>query len=85
MNKYIFIDHHNGHYTTEHPFISTATITDDEARKLQLEKVMGASRCGTSITDMEKILLSSGFSFSLLPTYESKRECTVINGISGNY
>lgn len=96
MNKYLFVDYHNGHKTTYHPFLSDIDLSSADARKMQLEIYPEASRCGTCVEQMVKIIHDMGYNVAnyVHPIYDvtvfrvcnpNLSEWKVIDGISGNY
>ena len=96
MNKYLFVDFHNGHETTYHPFLSDIELTNEDAKKMQLEKHPAATRMGTGINHVLDIISDMGFrvdnyvhpEFGVKVFKVCKPDLTqwrVIEGISGNY
>ena len=96
MKKYLFVDFHNGHETTYHPFLSDIELTNEKATELQKLHCRGAERTGTSIQDIFSIIVDENHCVDayIHPIYGNKvfqicnpnlSEWTVIEGISGNY
>lgn len=96
MKKYLFVNFHNGHETTYHPFLSDIELTNEKAMELQKLHCRGAERMGTSIEDLFSIIVDEGHCVDVYvhPIYGNKvfkilnpnfSEWVVVEGISGNY
>ncbi len=94
-HKYLFVDFHNGHETTYHPFISHKPITQKIATDL-LSTIPGAGRTGTNVHDLLSLLNKNGYDSYVMPCQSCGQEAhrlveprldrwDLIEGISGNY
>ena len=93
--KYLFVDFHNGHETTYHPFISNKQISQKIATDLLLT-IPGASRLGTDVYDLLRLLRENHYDVDIMNCESCGQEAhklikprldrwNVIEGISGNY
>ncbi len=53
--NYLFVDQHNGHETTYHPFTSNTSLTQERVTNL-LMTLPGAGRMGTSVGHLLELL-----------------------------
>lgn len=96
--NYLFVDNHNGHMTTYHPFSSNTVLTQDRVTKL-LETIPGAYYMGTCLGHLLELLDKEGVEFSptlclccnqeLQPMKEIPKQMIkdfiLLKGISGSY
>ncbi len=61
--NYLFVDQHNGHETTFHPFKSNSLLTQERVTNL-LNTIPGASRSGTSVGHLLELLDKESVEFS---------------------
>ncbi len=96
MNHYLFVNYHNGHKTTYHPFVSNVEWTNDYCMELQKKHCRGAERMGTSLEDILSLIVNEGGVVDdwIDPIFKIKtnqiytvcfNDWIVLHGISGNY
>lgn len=61
--NYLFVDQHNGHETTFHPFASNTSLTQDRVTNL-LSTIPGAGRSGTCVQQLLELLDKESVEFS---------------------
>lgn len=93
--KYLYVDQHNGHFKTYHPFTSEVVLTQESVTS-RLSKLPGAARMSTCLNQLLDILRQDGYQAEIWhceccgsevweienPTL---KDWTVLEGISGNY
>ena len=95
MFKYLFIDGHNGHMTTYHPFLTSLHLTQKRAYEF-LNSIPCAGRMGTTVNHLLDILDKQGHSIDYYECpccgnriTEMKNpnlsEWDCIKGVDGNY
>lgn len=99
--NYLYIDHHNGHETTYHPFTSNTLLTQERVLEW-MRNVVGASQCGSNLSDLLCRLEKENIPFEEFwchcceqPVYTIKKylkkwelygiKWILIEGITGNY
>jgi len=93
--KYLYLDRHNGHSKSYHPFTVDILLTQ-EAVTSRLSKILGAERMGTCLEQLLEILYQEGHNVdywtcdccgSVVRIIEEPnlKDWTVLEGISGNY
>jgi hypothetical protein len=60
--NYLFVDDHNGHYVSHHPFSSDTLLTQKRITDLLIE-IPGAGRCGTHIGHLFDKLIENNIDF----------------------
>ena len=78
--NYLFVNYHNGHETTYHPFCSNTFLTQEKITRW-LMQIPGATRIGTNLYDLLSRLEKENIEFE-----EFGCPCcgTIINTISGD-
>lgn len=96
MKKYLFIDHHNGHGPTYHPFLINQSLDQEKATAI-MEKYIGVPyRMGVSFGQFLDVMEKTGYhplhwtcdcckTFIEELTNPNLEEWDIIEGISGNY
>jgi len=93
--KYLYVDRHNGHEITYHPFTSNSLINQSQVTEL-LSKIPGASRCGTRVYHLLDELDKKNIAFDTytcgccgnkVPQIINPvlSDWTTLEGITGNY
>lgn len=96
MKKYLFIDFHNGHEKTYHPFLVNKSLSQEKATALMEKFITVPYRMGVSFGTFLNVLESQGYcplnwtcdcckTFIEELTNPNVEEWDIIEGISGNY
>ncbi len=93
--KYLYVDEHNGHQKTYHPFITHKQLSQEMATELLIH-LPGAERMGTDVADLMIELDKKKYEVDYYICNCCGQECTqilspnlsrwnLIYGICGNY
>jgi hypothetical protein len=95
MNKYLFVDTHNGHEMTYHPFLINKSISQEKANHIMRTDLPSSSRMGIGALTFFELLEKRGYcplpwkcdccGVEVVEFKGDTSKWELIEGIMGNY